>query len=176
MAHFAFLTSDNLDEMMALQADVIDDLNDKGFADFVIERSRDYFQTHLENPSAVLGVRSDEGELIAQSIFHHSDSLNPDYIKGLSLPDWKLCDPVTIMQGVIVHPNAQGQGLSSRMIDAWLGWAKEKDYQHGLTRVEERNEKSMQVFLKAGLDDIGSVIDARDNATVHVLYKGLSDE
>ncbi len=154
-----------------LQSHVLADLKRHGQEHFIIERTANYFKRHIQNPSAILGVRTPKGELMAQSIFHHSSALNPDYIKGLSLDTHKICDPVSILQGAIIHPEAQGQGLLSRMIEAWLGWAEEKEYKHILTRIEAHNEKSLSVFKKAGLAEIGTVVDARDNANVVVLYK-----
>lgn len=176
MSNFSFLSPDDIPDMLKLQAAVIESLKLKGQEHFIIARETSYFEKHAQNPSAILGVRSSEGKLIAQSIFHHSDTLNPDYIKGLTLDDWKLCDHVSTLQGVIIHPDAQGQGLSSRMVDAWIGWAQEKGYKHLLTRIEEHNSKSISSFKRAGLEDVGKIVDARDGATVCVLHKTINHE
>ena len=176
MANFTFLDIEHIDEMLALQEAVMKHLHTHGNEHFIIERARTYFEKHVQEPSAILGIRSDDGQLVAQSIFHHSDTLNPDYIKGLTLDDWKLCDPVSTLQGVLIHPNAQGQGLSSRIVDAWIIWATDKSYKHVLTRVEEHNTKSIKSFIKAGMEDVGAIIDARDNATVKVLHRRLGDD
>ena len=176
MANFSFLSTKDLDDCLTLQATVMDELKERGQTHFIIERPRDYFEQQVQSPNSLLGVRNDDNTLIAQSIFYHADALNPDYIKGITLKNWKLCDPVSTMQGAIIHPDARGQKLLSRMIDAWIGWANDKGYSHILTRVEESNERSLSSFTKAGLYNAGSILDARDGATVHVLHKNLGEK
>jgi RimJ/RimL family protein N-acetyltransferase len=164
-----------MDDIIALQSAVMNDLRTHEKEHFLIERSNEYFEQQLENPSAVLGIRNDDGMLIAQSIFHHNDTLNPNYIKGITLDDWALCDAVSIMQCAIIHPDSRGQGLLPRMIEAWINWATEKQYKHILTRAEENNTRSISSFTKAGLKNVGSIVDARDGATVCVLHKRLNN-
>ena len=173
MSNLSFLSVDDIPEMIELQSIVIDDLKSRNQEHFIIERNASYFKQHVQAPSTILGLRSDKNRLVAQSIFHHSDSLNPDYIKGLTLDDWKLCDPVSTLQGVIIHPDEQGKRLSSKMVDAWIGWARDKNYKHILTRIEVNNDKSIASFKRAGLEDVGKIVDARDNATVCVLHRRL---
>lgn len=164
-----------MDDIIALQSAVMNDLRTHEKEHFLIERSNEYFEQQLENPSAVLGIHNDDGMLIAQSIFHHNDTLNPNYIKGITLDDWALCDAVSIMQCAIIHPNSRGQGLLPRMIEAWINWTIEKQYKHILTRAEENNTRSISSFTKAGLKNVGSIVDARDGATVCVLHKRLNN-
>ena len=167
------LTSDNIKDMLSLQDTVIAFLKRYEQEHFIIERERAYFLRHVQSPSTIIGIRSDEGALIAQGIFHHSERLNPDYIDGITLDSWKLCDKVSTLQGVLVHPDFQGKGLMRTLIDFWMSWAQENGYEHLLTRAEEHNTRSIHSFTKAGMLDVGTIIDARDNATVKVLHKRI---
>jgi len=167
---FSFLDENDLEDIASLQSIVMKNLKQNDRAHFIIERSKEYFKNNIQFPHAVLGVRT-KGKLVAQSIFHHSQTLNPEYIKGLSLDGYKLCDPVSILQGALIHPDHRGQKLLSCMTEAWFDWAQEHKYKYILTRIQERNDRSLSSFKKSGLQDAGSILDARDGVTVKVLYK-----
>jgi RimJ/RimL family protein N-acetyltransferase len=173
MNEFISLTEKNIDDAIEFQEIVMADLNDAGNYRFIIERSRDYFLKHLDSPNKVLGLYHDD-KLVAQSVFHHSQAINPDYIKGISIDDYKICDPVSILQGAIIHPKFRGKGLFSSIIKNWINHAGNHGYNHIMARVEEHNTTSISAFKKFGFDVIGIVKDARDNADVAVLYKRIS--
>jgi len=162
------LNENNINEILELQQAVYNSLNEdeKGF---LLPKSEQHILKHFADGNFVQGY-VENGKLIAQSFITISPCDFPqtthEYLEEHNLDD----KAVTLLQGLVVHPDYQGMGLSSKMIHNWVNWAAENGKHTAVSEVEITNYKSYGGFLHAGLELDSITIDPVDNAEIfHVV-------
>ncbi len=161
------LSGQHIDQILSLQDTVFDTLSaeEQGF---LLKKNRAFFENHFSNGNAVLGIVHG-GHLIAQSIIVHPTSKNPK----TGMVDMTLnapTDKITLLQGIIVHPDYQGNRLMTVMVDAWLTLAKEQRRTHALAEVAVGNVYSWSVFLREGLHIHSLGRDTADGTQVYNIH------
>lgn len=138
----------DIDAMLALQATVMNDLSAEEKS-YLVPKDRAFFEKHFASDNIVLGVVVD-GKLVAQAIIVNPTSKNPK--TGMTdMPGNLPPEKVTVIQGVIVHPDYRGNRLMTEMVDAWLKIAQFEGRRHAIAEVSTTNHFSWSVFLKEGL-------------------------
>lgn len=138
----------DIDAMLALQATVMDELSDEEKS-YLVPKDRAFFEKHFANENIVLGVKVD-GKLVAQSVVVNPTKKNPK--TGMTdMPGRIPPERVTVIQGVIVHPDFRGNRLMTEMVDAWLNIARYEGRRHAIAEVTSDNHFSWAVFMKEGL-------------------------
>ena len=150
------------------------DLQDQAFAAFppeqrafLLYREADFFEKHFSDNSYMLGIIA-HGKLIAQSAI-----LNPKADSSINMSYDTAPEKMTIMQGVIVHPDYRGNKLMNLMVRTWLGMGVLSGRQHALARVIIHNHYSWSVFVKEGMDIHTTCADPADGRTVYVLHRQI---
>jgi GNAT superfamily N-acetyltransferase len=170
------LTSKDLPSLLDLQSRVVADLKSKNKLHYIVPRTADYFKEHLSSPHKIIGLK-DNGVFIAQAIYHNKKSfIAKDDIGLKHLARIQHNDSISILQGALVDPDFQGQGLMKKIIEHWMLWAQNNGYHHALARTEVSHKASQNSFFHHGFDIVDTIIDARDGASVHVLYRSLTKE
>jgi hypothetical protein len=168
------LTEADLPAMLTLQHDVLEHLKSRNNANFIVPRDAPYFTKHMVDPHAIYGLSNDvTGAMEAQAIYHCPQSFNVTHTGLAFIPGLENGSNVSILQGALVHPTLQRQGLMRVMLSHWLNWCYARGIAHVLARVEITHVASRKAFEQQGLHVVGTVIDARDDASVHVLIKHL---
>ena len=141
-------TPADIDAILALQATVMDDLTEEEQS-YLVPKDRAFFEKHFASDNIVLGVMVD-GKLVAQSIVVNPTKKNPK--TGMTdMPGRIPPERVTVIQGVIVHPDFRGNRLMTEMVDAWLNIARFEGRRHAIAEVTAENHFSWAVFMKEGL-------------------------
>lgn len=138
----------DIDAILGLQNTVLQDLSEEEQS-YVIPKDRAFFEKHFAQGNIVLGVFV-EGRLIAQSVIVNPTKQNPK--TGMTDMPGRL-DParVTVIQGVVVHPDMRGNRLMTEMVDVWLDIARKQGRRHAIAEVTAENHFSWSVFMKEGL-------------------------
>lgn len=162
---------ENMNDILALQDTVINSLTDEEKS-FVLPKSPEFFKRHLLEGHTVLGIMH-EGKLIAQSII-----LNPTIEnQKTGMVDMSLHanpEKITVLQGVLVHPDYRGNKLMSVMVDEWLSLAAGEGRVHAIAEVTTDNYFSWSVFLKEGLSIHSIGIDCADGTKVYNMHAHVS--
>lgn len=141
-------TAADIDAMLALQAVVMDTLSSEEKS-YLVPKDRAFFEKHFASDNLVLGIKVD-GQLVAQSVIVNPTRKNPK--TGMTdMPGRLAPERVTVIQGVIVHPDFRGNRLMTRMVDAWLNIARSEGRRHAIAEVTSDNHFSWSVFMKEGL-------------------------
>lgn len=168
-------TADDIDEILALQSRVYEDLPPQK-KNFIVPKSRAFFQDHLDKDHPILLVMSD-GKCIAQSIIRAPSVNDPD-IGMTDMDELKSysAEELTILQGVICDPDYRGNALMEQMVGHWLQWALANDRPYALAEIEVRNHHSWSVFMKQGMWLVGLGRDEQDGARLYNAFQNLEDE
>ncbi len=162
---------ENITDILALQDTVINSLT-ADEKSFVLPKSQAFFEQHLSQGNTILGVMHN-GQLIAQSII-----LNPTPENGKTgMVDMNLAaspEKVTVLQGVLVHPEYRGNKLMTVMVDTWLSLAAEENRIHAIAEVTTDNYHSWSVFLKEGLSIHSIGVDATDGTEVYNMHAHIN--
>lgn len=146
--HMRLQTPADIDAILALQDVVMDDLTEEEQV-YVVPKDRAFFEKHFANGGLVLGVFCG-GRLVAQSVIVNPTRANPK--TGMTdMPARMAVHKVTVIQGVIVHPELRGNRLMTVMVDAWLDIARRDGRCHAIAEVAAGNHFSWKVFMKEGL-------------------------
>ncbi len=160
-------SKDHIDDILALQKTVFDDLTDEEKT-FIVPKDKAFFEKHFDNGNHVIGVVHN-GQLIAQSISLEPSTDNPKTgMVNMQLP--VTSDKVAIMQGVLVHPDYRGNALMSRMLDARLQIAKKTGRTDLVAEVAVDNFYSWSVFLKEGMVIHSIETDPSDGTVVYNMH------
>lgn len=168
-APYTILTLDPSDipQILKLQDQVFDSLT-ADEQNFLLRKDKAFFEDHFANGNVVLGIVS-EGRLIAQSVILNPTSAHPK--SGMT--DMALDarpDEVTVLQGVIVHPDYRGNKLMTFMVDEWLAVANAQGRKHALAEVTTENFFSWSVFMKEGLGIHSLGCDKSDGTDLYNMY------
>lgn len=162
---------ENMDDILALQDNVINSLT-ADEKNYVLPKDRSFFEQHLSQGNTVLGVIHN-GQLIAQSIILNPTEKNPK----TGMVDMNLSAPpekITVIQGVLVHPDYRGNRLMTVMVDEWLSLAEQQGRIHAIAEVTTDNYYSWSVFLKEGLSIHSIGVDATDGTEVYNMHAHTS--
>lgn len=141
-------TPRDIDAMLALQATVMAELSAEEKS-YLVPKDRAFFEKHFASDNIVLGVKVD-GQLVAQAIIVNPTAKNPK--TGMTdMPGNLAPEKLSVIQGVIVHPDFRGNRLMTEMVDAWLKIAQFEGRRHAIAEVSTTNHFSWSVFLKEGL-------------------------
>lgn len=149
----------DIDAMLALQAQVMADLSAEEKS-YLVPKDRSFFEKHFANGNIVLGIKMN-GMLIGQAIIVNPTNKNPK--TGMTDMAWRISPKrVTVIQGVIVHPDFRGNRLMTEMVDAWLNMARIEGRRYAIAEVSAENHFSWSVFMKEGLKLHSIGYDAED--------------
>lgn len=157
----------HIPQILSLQENIFSHLSPEEQS-FLLKKDRGFFETHFKNGNAVIGIVHD-GQLIGQSIILHPTPALPKsgmVDMALDAP----ADALTVLQGVIVHPDYRGNRLMTAMVDVWLSLAKEQGRTHALAETAIGNIYSWAVFLKEGLQIHSMGVDPDDGTQVYNLH------
>lgn len=170
-----YLDKSALEDALSLQSKVMDTLFAANATHHILPRSRRYLEAHLDGEHQLIGIRNDEGVLVAQAVFHNPDHFDLEAETGTSsLPGYEQGQKVTTIQNVLVHPHMRQRGLMHKLMDEWLKWAQENNYDHAIARMAIDHSSSINRFFKNDFNLTGLVLDARDKISVFVAHKSLS--
>ena len=157
-------SKDNINEILELQSIVYNSLNDNE-KDFLLPKSKEKILAHFAKGNLVQGYIED-GKLVAQSFITNPSLEYPETGMVDMQDQGSIEEGITVLQGLIVHPDYQGQGLSSKMIHNWIKFSAQQGKQVALAEVEVTNYKSYGGFLHAGLEIDSIGIDQSDGCEV----------
>ncbi len=141
-------TSADIPAILHLQKTVMDQLGDEEQS-YLVPKDRAFFEKHFASDNIVLGIKVD-GQLVAQAVIVNPSAKNPK--TGMTdMPGCIKPHKVTVIQGVIVHPDFRGNRLMTEMVDAWLDIARAQGRIHAIAEVTAENHFSWSVFMKEGL-------------------------
>ncbi len=165
-----FLTHDDFHHISALQDTIINHLRQYSNPRFIIKRPDEYITEHLSNPHAMVGYAVD-GRHIAQAIYHAPNEFNITELGVDILPEYDHGDRVSVLQGIVIHPEFQGRGYMKMILADWQDWTKKQGIRHLAARTEAHHEASKFNFKKAGFSVTQTIVDPYDNASVCILHK-----
>lgn len=161
------LGQSDITEILKLQDEVVNSLT-ADEQNYLLRKDSLFFENHFANGNIVLGIMS-EGKLIAQSvILHPSEAFPKSGMTDMAL-DAKP-EEVTVLQGVIVHPDYRGNKLMTFMVDEWLAVANAEGRKHALAEVTTENFFSWSVFMKEGLGIHSLGCDKTDGTDLYNMY------
>lgn len=166
------LTPQDLDRVTSLQNAVYNHLAQYSNPRFIIKRSDEYLAEHLKKPHAFVGYEAN-GQHVGQAIFRAPD---PFDISELGLPHIigvSKSDRMSILQGICVHPDFQGQGYMRTIMSDWMDWSRDQGIHNLAARTEVNHEASKRNFIKNDFEMVGTLVDPYDNATVCVFHRKL---
>ncbi len=138
----------DIDAILDLQKIAMDDLSDEEKS-YLVPKDRAFFEKHFASGNLMLGIIS-EGKLVAQCVIVNPTKQSPK--TGMTdMPGRLAPHRVTVIQGVIVHPDYRGNRLMSEMVDVWLEIARMQGRRHAISEVTVDNHFSWAVFMKEGL-------------------------
>lgn len=140
-----FMDQGNLDEIMALQEVIIQNLTDK---EIFRTHSIDYFRDLFQVENAAMGAFVDEG-LIACSILQFPEKIEDNFGADINLPEDDLSKVVQLAK-VAVHPDFRGNSLQNKMQSIHLNVAREMGYYHACCMVSPKNRHSLQNMFYHG--------------------------
>ncbi len=138
---------------------------------FIFPKTRSFFQTHFEKTNPVIGVISN-GTLIAQSIIRYPTAERPDTGMGEMRPV-DTPNKVSVIQGMLVHPDARGQKIAHTMTKSWIDLVKQADRTHLLAKATADNSSSWAVFLDSGMHIVSMEADPRDKSAVYNMHTNV---
>lgn len=158
---FYAMDKQSIPQLLGLQQTVYDALDDDKKR-FILPKSKGYLTSHFENGSTAIGISID-GKHVAQALIAMPSEEN----QNTSLVDFDLQHPLeelSVIQGLLVHPNFRGLKLGQLMIEAWIKIAEEAQKKYCMAETETRNHYSWGLFLDAGVPIISTGHDAEDGA------------
>jgi hypothetical protein len=161
------LTPADIPQILNLQDEVFDSLT-ADEQNFLLRKDKSFFENHFAHGNIVLGIVS-EGKLVAQSVILHPTSAHPKSGMTDMALDAKP-EEVTVLQGVIVHPDYRGNKLMTFMVDEWLAVANAEGRKHALAEVTTGNFFSWSVFMKEGLGIHSLGCDKSDGTDLYNMY------
>lgn len=167
-----FMTEEDMDAILGLQDKIYEHLHSIGKPRFIVPRTMDYIQEHLDAPHTIMGFVED-GAQVAQAIFHAPAKFDMNELGVKTLPDHTSGERVSVLQGVLVDPDYRGRGLMAQIIASWMTWSYGQDILHLSARAEASHEASKYIFSKQGFALVDTMIDPRDGASICVFHRKL---
>lgn len=161
------LAPSDIPQILKLQDEVFDSLT-ADEQNYLLRKEKSFFENHFANGNIVLGIVS-EGKLVAQSVILHPTTAHPKSGMTDMALDAKPAE-VTVLQGVIVHPDYRGNKLMTFMVDEWLAVANAEGRKHALAEVTTGNFFSWSVFMKEGLGIHSLGHDDIDGSDLYNMY------
>jgi ribosomal protein S18 acetylase RimI-like enzyme len=158
---FYAMDKQSIPQLLGLQQTVYDAL-DEDKKRFILPKSKGYLTSHFENGSTAIGISID-GKHIAQALIAMPSEANPN----TCLIDFDLQHPLeelSVIQGLLVHPDFRGLKLGQLMIEVWIKIAEEAQKKYCMAETETRNHYSWRLFLDADVPIISTGHDAEDGA------------
>ena len=141
-----FMDEDDLEDMMALQEIIVQNLSDK---EIFRTHAPDYFLDHFKVENSVIGTFTDDG-LIAYNVLYFPGVDGDNFGTDIDLPSDEL-DKVVHMETVAVHPAFRGNSLQRKMGGVHLRTIQEMGYEHVCCMVSPKNHPSLQNIFSNGL-------------------------
>lgn len=164
------LSAKNLRQILALQDLAFASLTDEEQT-FLLRKDEKFFEQHFSHGGAMLGVVHN-GHLIAQSVVVNPSATHPKTgMVDMHLP--AAPEKISVMQGVIVHPDYRGNKLMDEMVDAWFDQSQKNGRTEVIAEAALGNSYSWFVFMKRGmhLESIG--VDPSDGTEVYNIHGQL---
>ena len=170
-----YLEPDDLQKVLDLQNRIYAFLKEQSNPRFIVPRTEAYFTEHLDSPHKIAALQSDDGQHVAQAIFHAPHDFDVAELGVPTLPEgFEHGLRASVLQGMLIDPAMRGQGLMSRFIEQWQVWCKGQNISHLAARTEASHGASQHNFKKHGFTLIDTMIDPRDNAKICVFHKKIS--
>ena len=141
-----FMDGDDLEDMMALQEIIVQNLSDK---EIFRTHAPDYFLDHFKVENSVIGIFTDDG-LIAYNVLYFPGVDGDNFGTDIALPSDEL-DKVVHLETVAVHPAFRGNSLQRKMGSVHLRTIQEMGYSHVCCMVSPKNRPSLQNIFSNGL-------------------------
>ena len=143
-----FLNKNYLDDILALQAEVLDSLENP---DTFVPDTRDFIRDSLISGKhgKVIGVLS-ESKLIAYRTINFPRQNKNNLGRDISLSTEAL-EKVAHLESTVVHPHYRGNKLQSKMLPYSLKSIKELGYETILTTISPYNYPSLKNVMDYGL-------------------------
>ena len=158
---FYAMDKQSIPQLLGLQQTVYDALDDDKKR-FILPKSKGYLTSHFANGSTAIGIGIN-GKHVAQALIAMPSEKNPN----TCLIDFDLQHPLeelSVIQGLLVHPDFRGLKLGQLMIEVWIKIAEEAQKKYCMAETETRNHYSWGLFLDAGVPIISTGHDAEDGA------------
>lgn len=161
---YVHLSKKDINQILELQEVVFNSLSEED-KDFLLPKSKEKLLAHFDKGNHMQGYMLD-GKLVAQSLIVNPSPEFPETGMVDMQDQGDIEEGITVLQGLIVHPNYQGKGLSSKMINHWIKSAAKEGKETALAEVEVHNYKSYGGFLHAGLEIDSIGVDPDDGCEV----------
>lgn len=163
MFETSHLTTADLDDVLQLQQTVYDALSETEKS-FILPKTREHLSAIFNRGGFMIGVKKD-GLLVAQSIVLNPSAAHPDTgmvdMEAVGAPE-----TISVLQGVLVHPDARGQSLGNRMCAEWLAVCGKNGRHNVLAETALPNAHSQAIFFAHGMKVVSMGIDPVDGAVV----------
>jgi predicted GNAT family N-acyltransferase len=172
---------DDIEHMINLQKTVHDSLSAEEKS-FLLPKSKDFFAEHFVQGNHVIGILCNN-VLIAQSIIvNPTEGHSVMAVVDIPVQEQKAeqisvqpkAEQISILQGVVVHPDYRGNKLMNEMVGAWLTLAGQLGREHASARVHTDNQASLTVFLKEGFTVHSTTQRPNEDTFVHNLYHSVA--
>jgi len=161
---FVYLDKQDINRILELQEIVYSSLSDEEKA-YLLPKSREKMEAHFAQGNFVEGYVMDN-KLVAQAFIKNPSNAYPD----TGMVDMKsagdVTDGISVLQGVVVHPDYQGHGLGSKLVRSWVHACAAMHKNIMLGEVAVGNYKSFGAFIHAGLEIDSMGIDPEDGTEV----------
>lgn len=137
--------------------------------DKMLFRDKKDLYWHFEKAGTAFGAFKN-GELVSMILMHENNDLPPSVRKDLD-PS-ALTGKHAVIGGAVVAQAFRGMGLCQEMIESCIDDARVNHYDHLHARVRIGNEKSLDVFKKAGFSVLPHTGPSPDDPShqVHFLH------
>ena len=157
----------DIPQMLALQSEIFSDMT----ADeqcFLLKKDQKFFEDHFASGNPVLGVVVG-GRIVAQSVITNPTAAHPK--SGMTDMTLNAApEKITVLQGVIVHPDYRGNRLMTVMVDEWLALANKEHRTNAVAEVATGNFYSWSVFMKEGLSIHSLGHDDKDGSDLYNMH------
>lgn len=145
---------------------------DQGVPGAVRPDSREHFAHVVEGGGQIIGLKNEQGALIAYAVLTFRPDALPDYAASLSLPqsEW---DGMACLDGVAVHPAWRGNGVHALLVGWRIEAAQAAGKHHVCATAAPSNYTSWDTLIGAGLRvvDLGRFYGGMLR---YVLYRDLA--
>lgn len=169
--HIELLTSSRIDEVMALQSRVYEDLPNK---DIFQKDTKEELLDALESGGHILGIIDNRDQLIGYRFIAFPGIRASNLGNDINLPKSELKKVVTL-ETTIVHKDYRGNGLQDITLKLVKSLAKRLGYRHLLCTVSPDNFYSLYNNMKNGLK-INRLMKKYSDSWRFVLHLDLEED
>ena len=154
-----FLGPDDIPAFLKLQDKVLKSLPDEQ-KHFLKPRSEEDLVDHMGARMPVIGVKDNDGKLVAQCIIAYPR--HADAVKNLEGYPINGAAPVTaIVQSLSVDPSHAGKGLSRMILDTAKDVAAQAGLTQILSKVADANASSSRSFMNSAFEKAAAGLDPK---------------